>query len=405
MINENTNPKVKILVGYHKPATLIKNEIFTPIHLGRDLATQASKDGEMSQEDFDWMCENMIGDNTGENISSMNRYLNELTGLYWAWKNYDELGNPDYIGFIHYRRFFITKHSESLFAKNSDNWSFIVENAEECKKNFFKIERRLSSFDIVIPKKFFFNKTVDGYKYNSCKDFLLSWNGNKSLAYNLLVLLLKKNNMFDMFLKSTIGNSYYPCNMFIMKKEIFFDYCVFMFDLINEICDVIQEDILKRKDLWQKREIAWVSEYITNLFIYMNMINDKKIKEYNVAVLVENKGYYGAADRVKNQLAYKIGSAILSSRTFFKIIKLPFELAKIYCNHKNEKIIYEKMVKIDNSLKLPLLEQYVDYSEAEKIKNHLSYRIGYVIIKHPFSFIFRVFKIYKEWKNERKKIQ
>ncbi|EAM0315351.1 DUF4422 domain-containing protein, partial [Campylobacter coli] len=104
MTNENINPKVKILVGYHKPATLIKNEIFTPIHLGRDLATQASKDGEMSQEDFDWMCENMIGDNTGENISYLNRYFCELTGIYWAWKNYDKLGNPDYIGFAHYRR-------------------------------------------------------------------------------------------------------------------------------------------------------------------------------------------------------------------------------------------------------------------------------------------------------------
>ncbi|EAK5848006.1 DUF4422 domain-containing protein, partial [Campylobacter lari] len=114
MINENTNPKVKILVGYHKPATLIKNEIFTPIHLGRDLATQASKDGEMSQEDFDWMCENMIGDNTGENISYLNRYFCELTGIYWAWKNYDKLGNPDYIGFAHYRRLLFNDKEYSI---------------------------------------------------------------------------------------------------------------------------------------------------------------------------------------------------------------------------------------------------------------------------------------------------
>ncbi|KQH56827.1 glycosyl transferase, partial [Campylobacter coli] len=97
MINEN--PKVKILVGYHKPAVLLKDEILTPIHLGRALATQVSKDGEMSKEDFKWMCENMIGDDTGDNISHLNRYFCELTGIYWAWKNYDKLGNPDYIGF------------------------------------------------------------------------------------------------------------------------------------------------------------------------------------------------------------------------------------------------------------------------------------------------------------------
>lgn len=37
--------KIKILVGYHKPATLLKSDIFDPIHLGRALATEASKDG------------------------------------------------------------------------------------------------------------------------------------------------------------------------------------------------------------------------------------------------------------------------------------------------------------------------------------------------------------------------
>ncbi|EHU8946558.1 DUF4422 domain-containing protein, partial [Campylobacter coli] len=106
MTEETKTPKVKILVGYHKPAVLLKDDILTPIHLGRALATQASKDGEMSKEDFEWMCENMIGDDTGDNISHLNRYFCELTGIYWAWKNYDKLGNPDYIGFMHYRRIF-----------------------------------------------------------------------------------------------------------------------------------------------------------------------------------------------------------------------------------------------------------------------------------------------------------
>ncbi|HBK6302481.1 TPA: DUF4422 domain-containing protein, partial [Campylobacter jejuni] len=104
---ENQNPSIKILVGYHKPAELLKDDILTPIHLGRALATEASKDGNISKDDYKWMCENMIGDDTGDNISYLNRCLNELTGIYWAWKNYDKLGNPDYIGFMHYRRHFI----------------------------------------------------------------------------------------------------------------------------------------------------------------------------------------------------------------------------------------------------------------------------------------------------------
>ena len=59
----------------------------------------------MSEKDYQWMLDNMIGDDTGDNISELNRNFNELTAIYWAWKNYDKLGNPDYIGLAHYRRF------------------------------------------------------------------------------------------------------------------------------------------------------------------------------------------------------------------------------------------------------------------------------------------------------------
>ncbi|WP_298497297.1 DUF4422 domain-containing protein, partial [uncultured Helicobacter sp.] len=98
------NPNVKILVSYHKPSVLFKDEVLTPIHLGRALSKEAHKDGKVSDEEYEWLCENMIGDDTGENISHLNRYFNEMTGIYWAWKNYDKLGNPEYIGLCHYRR-------------------------------------------------------------------------------------------------------------------------------------------------------------------------------------------------------------------------------------------------------------------------------------------------------------
>ena len=77
---------VKILISYHKPAVLLKDEVLTPIHVGRALATESSKDGSMSEEDYKWMLDNMIGDDTGDNISHLNRTLNKLTSMYWAWK-------------------------------------------------------------------------------------------------------------------------------------------------------------------------------------------------------------------------------------------------------------------------------------------------------------------------------
>ena len=38
----------------------------------------------MSQEDYQWMLDNMIGDDTGDNISKLNRDVNEMSAIYWA---------------------------------------------------------------------------------------------------------------------------------------------------------------------------------------------------------------------------------------------------------------------------------------------------------------------------------
>ena len=98
---EKKGIKVKLLVCYHKPDVLLKDDVLTPIHVGRALARKRMK---ADDPRLKWLLENTIGDDTGDNISEKNDSYNELTALYWAWKNYGELGDPDYIGLMHYRR-------------------------------------------------------------------------------------------------------------------------------------------------------------------------------------------------------------------------------------------------------------------------------------------------------------
>ena len=84
-LNQDKNkPLVKILVSYIKPYFLFKSDILTPIHLGRAIEKDSSKDGVISDEDVNWLHENCIGDDDFEtNISHVNRRVGFFTGTYW----------------------------------------------------------------------------------------------------------------------------------------------------------------------------------------------------------------------------------------------------------------------------------------------------------------------------------
>ena len=188
--------KIKILVGYHKPAYLLKSDILVPIHLGRALATEASKDGVMSEEDYQWMLDNMIGDDTGDNISKENRKFAELTGIYWAWKNYDKLGNPDYIGFCHYRRYF-DEHT-------------ILQN--------------IATTDIILPEPYIHAETV--------KEQFCSYHQKEFLDIMLSKIKEVSPELLDFSEKFFLGHKQHLCNMFVMKKELFMEYAGWLFNII-----------------------------------------------------------------------------------------------------------------------------------------------------------------------------
>ena len=82
------------MVITHKPYEMPKDAIYVPLQVGAALRKKSS------------LVPTYARDDTGENISRKNPYYCELTGLYWAWKNC----SADYIGLVHYRRHFRTKH-------------------------------------------------------------------------------------------------------------------------------------------------------------------------------------------------------------------------------------------------------------------------------------------------------
>ena len=79
---------LKIFVATNKPCEVPHDGVHVPVQVGRSVSDYSL---------------DMIGDDTGDNISDKNRTYCEMTAQYWAWKNVKDV---DYIGFCHYRRFF-----------------------------------------------------------------------------------------------------------------------------------------------------------------------------------------------------------------------------------------------------------------------------------------------------------
>ena len=278
----NNDLKVKILISYHKPSILLKDDVLTPIHVGRALATEASKDGSMSEEDYKWMLDNMIGDDTGDNISDQNRIFNEITSVYWAWKNYDKLGNPDYIGFMHYRRH-LNFNIDKIYEE--DQWGLI--SNEYLDDNYINnyhlkseyIKKIVQNYDILVAKQWDVRNAgsennYDHYKKNhiaiSSYEKILSILENKYPSYK---------EDIDNYNKSYLG---YYTNMFVMKKEIFFEFCALFFTVLFEAQKTI--DVLN-SNLDEMR--AYYSERLFSIYLY-NKLRTSNIKFKEVQVTLVN---------------------------------------------------------------------------------------------------------------------
>lgn len=242
--------KVKLLICYHKKAALFKDDILTPIHVGR---ANAKKNMDHNSENYKWLMNNMIGDDTGDNISELNGSYNEMTALYWAWKNYDALGNPDYIGLMHYRRHFVLNEGVG-----------IVHNIQQFDEETY--------YDLINYSSDKLLELLDGCDF-------ITHIGRVNNVYNHFIENQRKT---DIDLANQIVLEKYPeyqsvmeeyyagdesnfCNMNIFSRELFFEYCEWIFDILGEF--------EKRVDINEKR--FFISERLTGLFVAKLMKNEK----------------------------------------------------------------------------------------------------------------------------------
>lgn len=243
---------IKILLSYHKPDYLFKDDILTPIHAGRANAKLRMNEND---EKLVWLLDNTTGDDTGENISKKNDLYNEMTTVYWAWKNYDQLGNPDYIGFMHYRRHFVFDDS---LKKGNYECADIGENYfEQIHYSEEHIQEILDTCDFVTVKPLWRESMYKHYEAN---------HDIKDLETTIQILKEKYPEYEAAANQYLYGHDAYFCNMYIFPKEIFFRYAEWFFNITFEL--------EKRVDLAGKR--LFVSEWLTGIFITQILSEGKK---------------------------------------------------------------------------------------------------------------------------------
>ncbi len=103
------------------------------------------------------------------------------------------------------------------------------------------------------------------------------------------------------------------------------------------------------------------------------------------------KIYYGAADRIKGQLSYRLGACMIEqSRSIRGWVGMPLAFWSAVNQFNSEKVERDK---------LPPTARYQDVFEAESVKKHLSYRLGSTMLSHlnsPIGWVKLPFSLRKE---------
>ncbi|MBM6928980.1 FkbM family methyltransferase [Parasutterella secunda] len=262
--------KFKILVCCHKEVPVIRDSLFAPILLGSHYAPNEVK--EYFKNDF-W-------DSSDDNIAYLHPYCAELTAIYWAWKNYEKLGNPDYVGLFHYRRFL----NFGYRVLESDPWkcAFFDFNLETRKRYGWTesdIGKVCEGYDLVLPET---EAILDPKDWATPATLETHYkHAHYSEDFDKAVDVI--NELYPDYTESIartkeLKNAHF-CNMFIMKKELFFEYAEWLFNIILQLQKVLplNSEKYSGSNSSQRRVLGFLGERLFNVWIQKKKL-DQKIK-------------------------------------------------------------------------------------------------------------------------------
>ena len=190
-----------------------------------------------------------IGDDTGDNISRLNLYLNEITALYWLWKH----TRHKIIGFVHYRRFF-TSDGEN-FLTTAQAGELLRENdiiVNDCKFGYIALyDWKIMQSGCELAERVM--STIRKYIALRQPDYLAAYD--------------RVNNSFGVFCYE----------IFVTRREIFDGYCEWLFSFIIDATEEIlaTTNIASCSEPREYRAISFVAEHLMTVWLIKNRLKIK----------------------------------------------------------------------------------------------------------------------------------
>lgn len=226
----------QIYVCCHQPSVLPHSRFLTPIQAGRAVSRRKL---------------NMLGDDSGMNISVLNKHYCELTALYWIWRNC----RPEYFGLFHYRRFLNFAGTDTAFSD--------MDNLEErFGLSSSTIRPLFEDYDIILPQR---------RRPNERKESLYELYA-KAHVISDMDWVLKLLGRYYPAMKGTAeevlhyrSGGYYK-NMMVAPYSFWDGYCSWLFDLLFRAAAVI-DPWLSLRDAYQQRVYGFLGERLLNVYV------------------------------------------------------------------------------------------------------------------------------------------
>ena len=253
------NQPIRIFVTTHKNVDKPASAILQPVQVGL-------KPGSYR---FPWA----FHDDDGENISAKNPMYCELTTQYWAWKNVD----AEYYGFCHYRRYFDfsdTEHEENPYGEVMDDY-IDAQAVKEYGLDDRTIARAVKGYDVVTTRWQDLTKTIDSHGTPKALWAAAPALIDEDLRRCYQILCRMHPEYHDDAVAFLNGHKSCFCNMFIMRKQVFFDYCEWLFPILAEF---ERETDMTHYSREARRTPGHLSERLLNIYLMHQQRVGTKLK-------------------------------------------------------------------------------------------------------------------------------